>query len=82
MVELWLGWGFDNYHPPQIPFDSVLLYICAGTRIYNYELVTALSPWHFSETYANSLSSIILYYGYPATIDNDKLTLHHAARPR
>ena len=36
-----------NYHPPQIPFDSVLLYICAGTRIYNYELVTALSPWHF-----------------------------------
>ena len=36
-----------NHPPPQIPFDSVLLYISAGTKIYNYEHVTALSPWYF-----------------------------------
>ena len=55
-----------NHHPPQIPFDSVLLYISAGTKIYNYEHVTALSPWYFSGTHVTSLGligrgSIILY---------------------
>ena len=55
-------------HPPQVSFDSVRLYNSAGTRIHNYELINALSPWHFSETYANSLGSIILFYGYPAMI--------------
>ena len=68
-------------HPPQVSFASVRLYNSAGTRIHNYELINALSPWHFSETYANSLGQYNPILRLPS-YDKDKLTLHHAARPR